>query len=68
MTHYASEEQIKTYIRSAGNLAYDTHYPAHQRAHVIDAILYAKDAGNPAQLRLQRLLKAIHNFHKEPKQ
>ena len=47
----------------AGNLAYDTHYPAERRAHVIDAIIYAKNTNNPAQMRLQKLLKAIHNFH-----
>lgn len=67
MTFYLSEEYIKAYIRSAGNLAYDTHYPAERRGPVIDAIIYAKDKSNPAQTRLKKLLKAIHNFHKEPK-
>ena len=63
MTYYPSEREIEAYRRMAGNLAYDTHYPAERRAHVIDAIIYAKNTNNPAQMRLQKLLKAIHNFH-----
>ena len=68
MTHFPSEREIEAYRRMAGNLAFDTHYPAERRGPVIDAVIYAKDTANPAQMRLQRLLKAIHNFHKEPKQ